>query len=303
MSDKILFVDDDASVLEGYRRILHREFAVTTASGGEQGLAMIRVGGPFAVVISDMRMPGMNGAEFLAKVRVKAPDTVRMLLTGYSDLEAAIQAVNEGSIFRYLSKPCGKDVIVKAIESGLAIHRSMAADRELVKKAQLVTHAAIDWDREDMCQGSSFKKLAGLPGPSEAREYLKPLFSPNSIHYVILVKLSVLQMIEERYGCEASEDYIQSTIRFLMHGLSSSDRLFHWSRDVLMMVVKRQVSTIALRMEIARLMQTQREYSTEIDGRLVMIATPTVFDQLPVSKFSSFDDMFTAFDAKLIGKF
>jgi DNA-binding NtrC family response regulator len=95
-----LFVDDEIPILEGYRRILHREFDVCGANSGEDGLEVLRTTGPFAVVISDMRMPGMNGAEFLAKVRERAPDTARMLLTGYADLEAAIDAVNKGNIFR-----------------------------------------------------------------------------------------------------------------------------------------------------------------------------------------------------------
>ena len=96
MAEKILFVDDEALALAGYERALHRDFFLSTASGGTQGLATIETNGPFAVVISDMRMPGMDGAEFLAQVRQKAPDTVRMLLTGHADLNAAISAVNEG---------------------------------------------------------------------------------------------------------------------------------------------------------------------------------------------------------------
>jgi CheY-like chemotaxis protein len=98
VSDKILFVDDEPDVLNGYKRILHREFQVDTAVGGEKALAAIQEHGPYAVVISDMRMPEMNGAQFLARVRGTAPDTVRMLLTGYTDLDAAMQAVNEGNI-------------------------------------------------------------------------------------------------------------------------------------------------------------------------------------------------------------
>lgn len=85
MDNKILFVDDDVLILEGYRRMLHQEFSVSTAIGGQQALALLRASGPFAVVISDMRMPGMNGAEFLANVREKAPDTVRMLLSPLQD--------------------------------------------------------------------------------------------------------------------------------------------------------------------------------------------------------------------------
>ena len=119
MADKILFVDDEPAILDGYRRMLHREFEVDTATGGEDGLALVRGAGPYAVVVSDMRMPGMNGAKFLAEVRQLVPETVRMLLTGYSDMDAAIDAVNEGNIFRYLTKPCEKEDLVKAINLSL----------------------------------------------------------------------------------------------------------------------------------------------------------------------------------------
>jgi len=133
MTDRILFVDDESLILDGYKRILHREFEVDTAVGGEQGLASIRERGPYSVVISDMRMPGMNGAQFLAQVRQRTPDTVRMLLTGYTDLDAAMLAVNEGNIFRFLTKPCDKDVLTNAINAGLAQYRLVTAERELLE--------------------------------------------------------------------------------------------------------------------------------------------------------------------------
>jgi CheY-like chemotaxis protein len=133
MADKILFVDDEPAVLDGYKRMLHREFEVNTAIGGEQGLAAIHDHGPYSVIISDMRMPGMNGAEFLAKVRQTTPDTVRMLLTGHTDLNAAIEAVNEGNIFRFLTKPCEKEVLGKAITTGLVQYRLVTAEKELLE--------------------------------------------------------------------------------------------------------------------------------------------------------------------------
>ena len=87
MAEKVLFVDDEQDILDGCQRLLRKEFNVSVALGEQQGLAAIEQYGPFAVVVSDMRMPGMNGAEFLAQVRKKAPDTIRMLLTGYPDLQ------------------------------------------------------------------------------------------------------------------------------------------------------------------------------------------------------------------------
>src|SRR5450631_4101005 len=117
MTEKILFVDDEPAVLEGYKRLLGRELAIDTAIGGESGLAAIADSGPYAVVISDMRMPGMNGAQFLAKVREVAPTAVRLALTGYVDIDTAMSAVNEGNIFRFLTKPCSKENLSRAIEA------------------------------------------------------------------------------------------------------------------------------------------------------------------------------------------
>jgi len=94
MTDTILCVDDEANILEGLKRHLHKRFVLETALSGAAGLELLDRQGPFAVVVSDMRMPGMNGAQFLALVRERAPDSVRIILTGQADLEAAIAAVN-----------------------------------------------------------------------------------------------------------------------------------------------------------------------------------------------------------------
>lgn len=134
MPEKILFVDDEPAVLSGYHRLLHRDFPIDTAVGGEQGLAAISQRGPFAVVVSDMRMPNMNGAEFLSAVRARTPDTVRMVLTGHSDIDAAINAVNEGAIFRFLTKPCPKETLVQALTTAITQYRLVNAEKELLEK-------------------------------------------------------------------------------------------------------------------------------------------------------------------------
>jgi response regulator RpfG family c-di-GMP phosphodiesterase len=134
MADRILFVDDEPAVLEGYKRILYPEFPIDLAEGAANGLAAVKENGPYSVVISDMRMPVMNGAEFLGKVRESAPDTVRMLLTGYTDLTAAIEAINQGNIFRFLTKPCETEVLAKAITAGIEQYRLITGERELLEK-------------------------------------------------------------------------------------------------------------------------------------------------------------------------
>ena len=95
---------------------------------------MIQHLGPFAVVLSDMRMPGMDGIEFLLKVKTLAPDTVRIMLTGVSELQTTIDAVNEGNIFRFLSKPSNKDILVKTLTDALAQHHLICAEKELLEK-------------------------------------------------------------------------------------------------------------------------------------------------------------------------
>jgi response regulator RpfG family c-di-GMP phosphodiesterase len=134
MASRILCVDDDSSILEGYKRQLRKEFEVDTAVGPEQGLRMVTEQGPFAVVVSDLQMPGMNGIEFLAQVRAHEPDTVRMLLTGNAELQATIDAINQGQIFRFLTKPCTTEALANALTAGLAQHRLITAERELLEQ-------------------------------------------------------------------------------------------------------------------------------------------------------------------------
>ena len=130
---KILLVDDEPNVLEALEANLMFDYDVVTAGGGAQGLERMNADGPFGVVISDMRMPEMNGARFLAEVKRRHPDTTRVLLTGYSEVDAAISAINDGSVFRFLTKPCPPDVLVETVEQGLEQHRLRLAERELLE--------------------------------------------------------------------------------------------------------------------------------------------------------------------------
>ena len=132
--EKILFVDDEPAVLQGYQRLLHGQFKVTASVGGAAGLIMLEHQGPFAVVVSDMRMPGMDGIQFLLKVKATSPDTVRVMLTGQPDQQTAIDAVNQGSIFRFLSKPSDKETMVKTLNDAVAQYRLISAERELLEK-------------------------------------------------------------------------------------------------------------------------------------------------------------------------
>jgi len=240
----------------------------------------------------------MSGAEFLALVRQRAPETVRMLLTGYSDLNAAIEAVNEGNIFRYLTKPCGKDTLKSAIEVGLAQYRSAAAEKLLVKKARIIERSASDPDSIELCQWDNGDSPTGLPGPTQAKRFLASLLGVDLKCYVVLLNITMLQTIEQRYGEEPAGDFLNYAAQFLTQGLHPDDLLFHWGRDVLMAVVRRHITAGALRMELDRIILGNREYVMQVNGKKIMTACPIVFDLLPVAQYASVDDLLTAFAAR-----
>lgn len=128
---RILFVDDEKKVLDGYSRTLRKLFTVVTALGAEEALQVMDEDGPFTVIVSDIRMPKMDGIELLSRVKQAHPDTIRMVLTGYADLEMAIQVVNRGDIFRFLTKPCDPVDLIRAIHSGIGQYEMTKAAQEL----------------------------------------------------------------------------------------------------------------------------------------------------------------------------
>lgn len=118
-SYKILCVDDEPNILSALRRMfMMAGFVVEEASSGAQALKMLE-SNEFHLVLSDMHMPEMNGAQFLAQVRLRWPQVMRLMLTGTSDLKAAISAINEGEIYRYLTKPWNDEEVVSTIRSAL----------------------------------------------------------------------------------------------------------------------------------------------------------------------------------------
>jgi len=134
MSGKILFVDDDVNILQAYKRQLRKQFDLYTARGPEEGLKLVAGDDSFAVVVSDFSMPGMNGVKFLSKVKKISPDSVRIMLTGFANTTNAINAVNEGNIFRFLAKPCPPDQMILSLNAGIEQHRLITAEKELLEK-------------------------------------------------------------------------------------------------------------------------------------------------------------------------
>jgi response regulator RpfG family c-di-GMP phosphodiesterase len=131
---RVICVDDDPQVLSGLSLHLRRKYEVETATSGAAALELLARKPEAAVVISDMRMPGMNGAELLAKASASYPHTTRILLTGYAELDAALAAVNHGHVFRFLVKPCPPPELLSTVEAAAELHRVTMAEQTLLEQ-------------------------------------------------------------------------------------------------------------------------------------------------------------------------
>jgi CheY-like chemotaxis protein len=132
---RVLFVDDEPHVLSAVTRKLGDVFEVTSAESGARALELITAApGPFAVIVSDMRMPTMDGAAFLAKAKELTPNSTRLLLTGDADIKSAMKAVNEGHIFRFLCKPCPTELLSTSIQAAAEQHALVVAERDIMER-------------------------------------------------------------------------------------------------------------------------------------------------------------------------
>src|SRR6266567_1969120 len=189
MAEKILLVDDESNILDGYRRSLGREFLMETAEGGPRALALAAEKGPYAVVISDMRMPGMDGVQLLSRIKALSPDTIRVMLTGNSDIETAVNAINEGSIFRFLNKPCVKEVMARTITAALVQYRLVTAEKQLLEQT-------LSGSLQVLSEVLSMVNPAAFSRAERARRYIHHIVSAmklgNPWQYEVAAMLSQL---------------------------------------------------------------------------------------------------------------
>ncbi len=132
MNNKILCVDDEEAILRGFKLNLNNKFELHFASDGIEGLELFKREGGFAAVLSDMRMPHMSGAEMLHGIKKIDSEVVTVLLTGHTDFESAMAAVNDGNVFRMLSKPCPPDVLRKVLKDAIEQYDLITSKRILL---------------------------------------------------------------------------------------------------------------------------------------------------------------------------
>tara|TARA_B110000211_G_scaffold76661_1_gene89913 strand:+ start:1396 stop:2577 length:1182 start_codon:yes stop_codon:yes gene_type:complete len=132
--EKILFVDDEPDLLSSFKRQFRKKAHIYTATGGQEALDLMAVESEFAVIVSDMRMPNMSGAEFLEKAKGISPNSIRILLTGQTDLNSAMTAINKGQIFSFLTKPCPNEVLQETLINAVRQYRLVHSEKELLEK-------------------------------------------------------------------------------------------------------------------------------------------------------------------------
>lgn len=216
MPFRVLLVDDEPGILRGYRRVLERFFWVHGAANGSEGLEVLETGGPFSVIVADYCMPHMDGVQFLQQAAKADPFALRIMLTGKADLDMAIQAVNRGEIYRFLTKPCPSPVLLKTVFEAMDRFR---AQQEKESRLQLYgpdQETQLAGARPGLARDHSRLEIAGLaPGDVSRHEGQKWLYQG-------------LKYWEEKKGLPASRCFGQA--REIFHHTSCTAE---WARSCL----------------------------------------------------------------------
>jgi response regulator RpfG family c-di-GMP phosphodiesterase len=202
MNDQILLVDDEPNVLQALRRGLRGKFQLQLAEGGSQALELLRKSGPFAVIVSDMQMPDVDGLTLLAESKRIFPDTIRVMLTGNADQQTAINAVNEGAIFRFLNKPCPAEKLAETLDAAIHQHQVQSIERTLLSRTLTGTIALIS-EFLSMANPPAFGRGSRLRGL--AKQLCAHMQLEDSWQYEIAAMLSQI-------GCVAVPQHVQDKI-------------------------------------------------------------------------------------------
>ena len=180
---RVLFVDDDEKILKSIRRhFLDEDYDIHTATSGRQGLDLLETLNA-EVVVSDFRMPEMNGGEFLREVCHRWPDTVRLVLSGYADISAVISAINDGAIFKFVSKPWHEDELKQAVRDAVEKFNSASQLRSLAEQAMDITQNIFDEERQQTAE--AIQRVLDLERQVTRLEVFETAFRSASVGIVI----------------------------------------------------------------------------------------------------------------------
>ncbi|MGV1099510.1 HD domain-containing phosphohydrolase [Thiovibrio sp. JS02] len=189
---KILFVDDEVNILRALKRLFMDDaFAVFTASSGKEALRILESEKDIGVIVSDQRMPEMSGVEFLEQSRRLSPLSIRILLTGYADINAAVDAINRGGAFRYMNKPWNDEELVRTVQSALQNYFLIKENRRLNEIVKQQNEELKRWNTEleKMVQEQTMELQVRYDEERKFTERLRKNFKSSIMAFAGLLEL------------------------------------------------------------------------------------------------------------------
>ncbi|MEO8097400.1 MAG: response regulator [Acidobacteriota bacterium] len=251
LNKKILFVDDDVNILSAFQRSLRGSFEIVGALGGEKALQELETKGPFAVIVSDLRMPRMGGMEFLARAYEVSPASIQLVLSGTAEVSVAIEALNQGRIFRFLTKPCAPDVLAATLTAALNQYQ-LGITQKSIMETQLQGDSAEILDslkalvetgkqriaelaqtgesiQSDSPAASSTDPLTGLFGPDAACLAIATALASDSPPQLAVFSVQRMEFMRSRYGQAVSDQVMLLASQHLATNAElTGDTLYRW---------------------------------------------------------------------------
>ena len=218
MRPRVLIVDDDPAILQGIKLRLHGSYDVEVAQGGPQALKKLAEDSGFSVIVCDFRMPGMDGVEFLSRVRDEFPRLVRVMLTGHGDVQVAAAAINSGGIFRMLFKPCPDGELEEAMASASAQYAFQAAMQAMALEDSLLgigNRRAFD---KSLLRNHSLALRHGRP------------------YSLAIADVDHFKLYNDRYGHVAGDKALRALTDAIRHACRGSDEVFRYGGEELALI-------------------------------------------------------------------
>ncbi|MEP6962910.1 MAG: response regulator [Acidobacteriota bacterium] len=276
LTKKILFVDDDVNILSAFQRSLRGSFEIMGALGGEKALQDLKSKGPFAVIVSDLRMPRMGGMEFLAKAYETSPQSIQMVLSGTAEISVAIEALNQGRIFRFLTKPCAPDVLAATLTAALNQYQLGVTKKSIMEtklesdsnelleslqnlvedgKQRIATLAQaaqpIQADHSQLSRETD--PLTGLLGYSEAKRLIDAAITSEPSPRLAVFCVERMEFMRTRHGQAVADQVILLASQHLAtHAGLTGDNLFRWTGAAFVALLDSPNGLDALKLELQR---------------------------------------------------
>lgn len=273
-SAEILIVDDEVNILKAMERQLHSVFAVTTALSAKEALEKIKQREePYSVVITDMNMPNMNGLELLQEIKRLSPDTIRIMLTGNADQKTAMSAVNQGEVFRFITKPCAKEILIENIEDALSLFQEQKNNLEEMDCIQ----QHVDILKNELSMTKNLDAVTTLPNRTFFTNYLKGVVANignNVEHSLCYIDIDQFNVVNNVCGQAAGDKLLLLVSETISEHINKEDMAARLGGDQFAILLDNcvkekaieKISSIKTSIENKQFIWETKKYSINISG-------------------------------------